>query len=783
MNDWRYIIDKFNNDNRIRDVVEICTGEQIKGKSLCCPIHGGDNKNGASIEEGKNIFTCWTSDCGRGLNPWWFVKKYYGLETNKDVAEKVNQLFNANIPIYEKGQNEKNIVPLNNNFDNTFKVKRYLNECNVHLKSELLECSHILLNANTGLGKTYGITEINQDTSNDYVFFLVSTRSLAEDVANEYGYKLFYGNDTEFPQSKFIVSTFKKIDAINRELDKINEYRALANEMLVSYTVIVDEIHELMSKRQMYGGNLCRRIEEFVINSDYSILMSANTGSIYDAYNGTNLFSRYIKVESDNELYNSDKTIIYRIPSKEKQRTAILLNKIKENLLTHNNVLLMEDSKENLKTYTDILLANDIPVIHINSENKNDEDVANEYNSIVNNSELKNTVVMCTSLINAGVNIKNENVCVMVIQNKLQFDSDKVEQFFGRIRSDKNNTCILFLNQGEKNKFKSSKKYYIDYYTRLAELKAQSLNEYYFNKYGLESVKFQIMTDWNIYKNNESYADVKDIIYLANDIFKVDHVAIHEKARLRWLKDNYYNDDFIREIFKDLKTREFIIITVAPITELEEMPSVEEDTDMITFNRALKNVISDINSVKEFNMYVRGTKKPKDFECEPNKVLYDNFKTNKDFRSLSSELKSLMSKLLMIENTTPLSTMLNIMVEYQVEQKKKERDENIKNIKRVEVYNKQFPLNEDVSVIGDTVYTVVRKNCDCFVGSRNTVSKTAYNCMYTDYMTLNNCTYKDNDWYDVKGKKIKPKTIKALLSNCILAIYNCTDKLFLANLK
>ena len=102
------VIEEFNSKNNIKDVIESITGVQIKRNSLCCPIHGGDNNHGASINPAKNIFTCWTSDCGRGLTPWKFISKYYNLNGFKEVAIKANELFNANITIY-KNQEEKSI--------------------------------------------------------------------------------------------------------------------------------------------------------------------------------------------------------------------------------------------------------------------------------------------------------------------------------------------------------------------------------------------------------------------------------------------------------------------------------------------------------------------------------------------------------------------------------------------------------------------------------------------------------------------------------------------------
>ena len=34
------IIENFNNNNSIKDVIETVTGTTIRGKSFCCPIHG-----------------------------------------------------------------------------------------------------------------------------------------------------------------------------------------------------------------------------------------------------------------------------------------------------------------------------------------------------------------------------------------------------------------------------------------------------------------------------------------------------------------------------------------------------------------------------------------------------------------------------------------------------------------------------------------------------------------------------------------------------------------------
>ena len=170
---YKEIISNFNDSHDIKDVIETITGGIIKNKSLCCPLHNGDNKAGASIHIGKNIFTCWTGDCGRAITPWYFIQKYYGLTTFKEVAQKANVIFDANIPIYEKKEVAAEEDKQQVEYDAVYNVDKYLSETKEILKEELSKSKHILLNANTGLGKTYGIVNLVKDNIfvDDYIFF------------------------------------------------------------------------------------------------------------------------------------------------------------------------------------------------------------------------------------------------------------------------------------------------------------------------------------------------------------------------------------------------------------------------------------------------------------------------------------------------------------------------------------------------------------------------------------------------------------------------------------
>lgn len=167
-------------------------------------------------------------------------------------------------------------------------------------------------------------------------------------------------------------------------------------------------------------------------------------------------------------------------------------------------------------------------------------------------------------------------------------------------------------------------------------------------------------------------------------------------------------------------------------------------------------------------------------------LLYDNFKANKIYKEMIKNLKTINKKLGHIDDSCQLETFADVIEEYTADQKAKERNANIDNIKRINIYNKQFHLGsapKDIKVgTGDIVYYVVRKNCDCFTKNRTKPTKRVFEIMIGEYVGLNGGSYENGEWLDKKGKKIKPKKILDLLNNCILAIYNCSENLKLYSL-
>lgn len=778
------IIEEFNNRNRIEDVIRVATGATIKGKSLCCPIHGGDNQHGASINPRTNVFSCWTGACGRGITPWRFVQKYYGLTTFKEVAEKVNQLFNANIPIFHNKNNKQNITK--EEFDAVYTVDKYLSEANNMIKKELEECNHILLNANTGLGKTYAIVDfVTKNNTDDYVFFLVPTRALAEQVSKDYPiFRLFYDNDTQLPPSKFIVSTYHKIYHLQRAIERETEQRCLLGEFPPSYMVVIDEVHEIMSKRKLLSVK-ARNIELFLKNADRSILMSASTDYVYKAYKDKNMFNKYVCVKARKIEHNADNLNIYRISSKSKQQGQVVINLIKSKLSKYDKVLFYEDNINNLNEYAKKLNELNIENVVINSKNKNDEEVEIDYKGIIENSHLLKKVVFTTSLVNAGINIKDDNVCLIAKQNKNSFDVMKLEQFLARVRTSSNDLNVILTSSDDvKGKNIVSFEPLMNNLMQMSNLTASNFNLNLFATAGLNCSNSEVEKIFATYRNNDAYKNFADVLYVENTCLRVDDVAVTERARLTYERMNYYNNTFVLEALDNVKAKDKKIITIAPLSCMEEDKKDNDGGKKDDFRKDLKSIKDDIKAITE--LYKFATKEIKSKDLEIIKDFYLQYNQNKIYKEMLKNLRECLNNIINEEKINRTLIFTQVLDLYIEDNKKRFRDNAIANIKRTEIYNKIVEVNpckEKLMLTGDYTYIAVRKNFDCYTDKHHSISKRCYDWALNDLLELKKLEILDDEYYiDTKGKKVKRKDLIRELKECINSVYSISNKNYILGL-
>lgn len=807
------VIDKFNSTD-IQTVIERVAGVTFKNKSCKCPIHKGDNPYGASIDKGRNVFSCWTGDCGKGISPFNFVKKYYGLNTFKETAIKINEIFNANIPIYNKGYklDREDLY-----YDTTYKVNKYLSEVEGLLEKEI-SSNHILLNANTGMGKTYTITKIlNKYNGLDYNFLFVPTRSIAEQVAADYPFSIFYGDEIMLPAARNIVCTFHKAAAVERKIDEINQERALNKEIPLMFSINIDECHVLMQQRNLLGKNVFI-LEQLIKNSEQSLLMSANTDFIYKAYKYRGIFNKYIGVIPLEVNYNSDNLNIFRLPCENSQKVSYVTDYIERELNTYNNVLFQEDSIVKLQEYNNILKLKGIDSIIIDSKGKTEDEAAlKSYEEIIENSKLNKKVILTTSLINAGVNIKQENISLIIKQDYLQFDTQKIIQFLSRVRT-KNNNLTLMLGSTEKEQLSFITS--IDKHIRVKETSVYNscneFNEYIFNKYGLDVTDEIVKNEWGRCKTSKIYEQVSSCLYLENGLLKVDYVAAMEDARLSWERENYYNNKFILEQLKYIKAKN--ISKPIAIKEVETKKIPETNSGEVLFTNDLRKILEDASATEELYKYISKDLTKKDLTNEL--VIDFQYKYNRErkYKTMLSKIRSCLC--IKDSNISHISIFYSICNEYASDKKSCEIEENVMNIIRREIYNKMCPIgcsNEDIDIIKDYIYTSVRFNCDCYVEAykRSHTKPKNYNRLLDQILEyyviiqtpkeeliirepnemdrakpipiyskpVRKGSKREKQYVIINNKEVEIKKVKKEIINCMESIYEITDSYYITELK
>lgn len=790
--DATYYIDSFKAKYSIKEVIERCTGITIAKKNFPCVLHNGDNKEGSSIDKARGIYTCWTRDCTnhKGVNQWDFIALYYKLDrTNfKEVAKKINEVFGENIPIINKA---KEIKPLG-------EIKPY-ETINIHnrvseVSKELRKYDNLLLNAKTGTGKSYFALDKEKGfalgNEFDYIIFLVYNRTIANQVAETYDMKIIEENETRLPDRGRLSATIKKAPMILREMERLNEERSLLNMLPISYALILDECHELITKNNLLSQYDKQSVKALVRNADKFLGMSANTNDFYNCFKDEDIFNKYIKVEPYKVINNLNTMNIVRLEGKQNSKNKYVIDTIIDNVVNYSKILVQEDNKTKLEEYKKELETQGYNCIVLNADNKEYTEVAKEFDSIIKNSRLNNTIVLCTSVINAGININNENVLSIMIQNRLQFDTNKIIQFFGRVRTNKKNEGILILD------YKQVENMYVNnrdnIYERNLEVCIGLINRFnldLLNTYGLDIDINKVKRTYGVDKDNDGYYGYSNCLYLDDNTksFKIDSIALYEKSRNEWERSNYYKPNFILDVLKkDIKANEFTF----RMCELEDIESDAQE-EKESFKDAIESVLSSEDSVNNILSYVKKDIKHEDIKNDDIFQFIKDFKSDTTFKSFRKDSYNILTKIEDLSTENELEVFKLIVKAYS----EKETKKLIQNIKRVKIYNVLYPIGVK-PISRDIIYDVIRTNMDCFINSGHSIldCKSLMPSILNDYRKEVNGervevikkTKKGEKMYKCiklrDGKLIKLDKIKKDVQLTTKDIYRVTDKGFIKSL-
>lgn len=732
-------ITKSNTDGVTEDIIK-----KEKNKIICDNI--------ANDEEANQIIV---------YSPARFVSAYIQSNNWNEVATYINEKLNYDMPLFDIEEERREAEENNDRKFNFYSVNpdivlNYDNKISERL-SEFVDIidnnDFIIAQAPTGSGKTFTILKVGNEFNMDFTLLNEPIRALAKQVQEDYpdhNIKVYYGTDKGDLPKGIVSTTYSKTPLISTKLDD-EEFRCRLNGKDMNLMYIVDECHQLLSTRSMRKNDI-DLMETVMKKADKVILMSSTPEFTMEAYKDFNPV--YVKFQPNKANNNIDNHFITRC--EEKQFKAVLMHTIKKELDNHEFILYSENNIENLEIYQKMLKKNfNIDSIVINSQNKEEEEVKGTLNEIIKHGKLKSKVILCTSVINVGVNIYETNVCTMIKNRRFEFDNQMIEQFSARPRIQGGNTHYTFLTKKsgkhKETEITSFEKEVNLMYNKVKIL-ADDMKENV--KCYISKLKHnQMGTFLNQLSPEEKVSVIKHIKYLCSmkkykgmenyisfdeeEIIVIDEKMIIENARLNFIRSGYYNDDFMLQALSSVKAENTEIIDIE-LTKEEESNIEVVEKEQKDFTSAFGELISNEENKEEFIRYITdSTVKFNDIVIFEVQSFIEEFKNHRRYKELRSAIKNILlftSK--RIEYSATKETQINQTINLFATIKDKKTLELCVNVMKYVYqlnleYNNILTNNKGVSSCGDDIYSNMRIILDVVCNSRSKATNKKYNLLYT----------------------------------------------------
>lgn len=321
--------------------------------------------------------------------------------------------------------------------NNTLTIKKYINEHFNFIKALCYAGSKTLISAPTGVGKTYTFLNIGKEIlkeSYGEFIYIFTTPTRVQTEQNGFNYDTFTiisgVNDLDFFKVNCVV--YDKLNVILENIHRFQDKKII---------LIVDEAHELIYSNK-YRKKALERIKE-LSELSYSVVHTTATSR------GLQLLFNYHDVFNfvcDNKKKNKVELLINNDPIK--SLVDFTLKKIKSNqkiLININDKYIITQLKDIFNNFF-----KNKKIVTLSSETKNDED----FKFLIKNNKLHENidVALCTNILNAGINIKNDDVELVFFSNSHNINIDHVKQFIGRTRNENTKITIITKNTNENNR-------------------------------------------------------------------------------------------------------------------------------------------------------------------------------------------------------------------------------------------------------------------------------------------------------------------------------------------
>jgi superfamily II DNA/RNA helicase len=325
----------------------------------------------------------------------------------------------------------------------------YLHEISQDLKKHIAQNNRIAINAATGTGKTTFILKELINSLKGKSIFIVPTNPILNQLAHNTNYQndeniLFLSSMDSFENrqlaasnlfAKCIVCTYDMLVAILPTLSP--EFRNL----------IIDEAH-LLSSAMGYRKKVLFEVNRISKNFEKNILISATLNPLI-----RELGYKIIQVERLENATVNLQTVAYKIDA-----INALFDYTQKQLTENGGKIVIELNSRNkgLKLKKALCQAN------IKTEFVCKEFNEDKLNEIVKDELLPNDlqVLICTSLVEFGVNFKNTDLYEFIYVNAQQtFQVESYLQLMGRARCMQEYTFSLFLPQSQVEKTCEKQRY------------------------------------------------------------------------------------------------------------------------------------------------------------------------------------------------------------------------------------------------------------------------------------------------------------------------------------
>lgn len=326
---------------------------------------------------------------------------------------------------------------------------KFIKEIDIkEVKELLLNRGKSLVTAGVGTGKTYNFInvckEIIKNNSDEYlILFLTPTKTLSEQNGEQYNIHTVISGINEIKSYDVNTVVYDKLDLI---IDNIHRYK---NRKII---LIVDEAHELIYAKN-YRNKTLKRIKALEEIAHSIIHLTATPTANKTIYEYQNI----IEVRDTQTI---KKVNVIEVERNSKGETGegiekALINEVIKHFKADKKAIVQYNTHEGLnKIKTE--LEKVFPSKKISLMTSQTKELNKDFEYLIQNNKINENIdlVLCTSVLNAGINIKNKDIELIYVINKNRSKLDLIKQFAGRTRCVNTSlTIIKYKNEDNQEQY------------------------------------------------------------------------------------------------------------------------------------------------------------------------------------------------------------------------------------------------------------------------------------------------------------------------------------------